>query len=64
LFRQDGKSRKKSNLIIFVTPSIVESEDFQTYKSQFLKTKLEDKKEPVEPAWDTGKPASKDRPLF
>lgn len=64
LFRQDGKSRKKSNLIIFVTPSIVESEDFQTYKSEFLKTKLEDKKETVEPAWDTGKPASKDRPLF
>jgi type II secretory pathway component GspD/PulD (secretin) len=58
LFRSDTKSRTKSNLIIFLTPTIVEDEDFQPTKSNFLKTKvpIKDSIEDDWSAWDSGKP--------
>src|SRR5439155_21901884 len=37
-FRSDTKSRQKSNLLIFITPTIVQEDDFQPTKSEFLKT--------------------------
>ena len=57
LFRSDTKSRQKSNLLVFLTPTIVEDEDFQPTKSDFLKTPLPG--ESVEgpwSSWDSGKP--------
>lgn len=59
LFRSDTKSRTKSNMTIFLTPTIVEEEDFQPTKSTFLKTPVP-VKDSVEDgdwsAWDSGKP--------
>ena len=56
LFRSDSKSRTKSNLIVFLTPTIVEDEDFQPTKSNFLKTKVpvKDSIEDDWSAWDSG----------
>src|SRR5205814_1277544 len=42
LFRSDAKQRQKSNLIIFITPTIVQDEDYQPTKSDFLKTPVVD----------------------
>jgi general secretion pathway protein D len=59
LFRSDTKSRIKSNMLVFITPTIVEDEDFQPTKSNFLKSKVP-VKDTVEDgdwsAWDSGKP--------
>jgi type II secretory pathway component GspD/PulD (secretin) len=56
LFRSDSKSRTKSNMIVFLTPTIVEDEDFQPTKSNFLKTKVpvKDSIEDDWSAWDSG----------
>ncbi len=59
LFRQDSKSRTKSNMIVFLTPTIVEDEDFQPTKSNFLKTVVpvnDTVEEGDWSAWDSGKP--------
>jgi type II secretory pathway component GspD/PulD (secretin) len=58
LFRSESKSRTKSNMTIFLTPTIVEDEDFQPTKSNFLKTKVpvKDSIEDDWSAWDSGKP--------
>jgi type II secretory pathway component GspD/PulD (secretin) len=59
LFRNDTKSRTKSNMIIFLTPTIVEDEDFQPTKSTFLKTAVpvnDTVEEGDWSAWDSGKP--------
>lgn len=62
-FRRDTKDRRKSNLIIFVTPTIVQDFDFQPTKSDFLKTKPQDKPDPAESAWDRGKPHDWKKPV-
>jgi type II secretory pathway component GspD/PulD (secretin) len=58
LFRSDTKSRTKSNMIVFLTPTIVEEEDFQPTASKFLKTKvpIKDTLEGDWSAWDSGQP--------
>ena len=56
LFRRDTKSRTKSNLIIFVTPTIVQDQDFQPTRTEFLKNKLPAKPDAEESAWNSGKP--------
>jgi hypothetical protein len=69
LFRSDTKSRTKSNMLVFLTPTIVEDEDFQPTKSTFMKTKVP-VKDTVEDgdwsAWDSGKPKdwSKPKPII
>jgi general secretion pathway protein D len=58
LFRHDNKARKKTNLLIFITPTIVRDEDFQPTKTDFLKNPVPSKDD-IEPdwsAWDSGKP--------
>jgi general secretion pathway protein D len=58
LFRQDTKNRTKTDLILFITPTIVQDEDYQPAKTDFLKTPAP-KKDALEPdwsAWDSGKP--------
>jgi general secretion pathway protein D len=55
-FRSDSKQRTKQNLIMFITPTIVEDQDFQPSQTAFLKNKAVDKVEPVENAWDSAKP--------
>ncbi|MDB6017268.1 MAG: Type and secretion system protein [Pedosphaera sp.] len=56
LFRQENKSQDKKNLIIFITPTIVESEDFQPTQTDFLKSKAPSEKTSDFGAWDSGKP--------
>ena len=56
LFRRDTKERTKSNLIIFVTPTIVADTDFQEAPTDYLKTKPPDRTDQEEGAWDSGKP--------
>jgi len=60
LFRSDSKNRTKSNLIVFITPTIVQDADFQPTKSEYLKTPAvtRDDLEGDWSAWDSGKPAS------
>ncbi len=53
-FHQESKSQNKRNLLIFVTPTIVENEDFQPTQSDFLKTKMDDKPTTKFGAWDSG----------
>jgi type II secretory pathway component GspD/PulD (secretin) len=64
LFRNDTKSRQKSNLLVFVTPTIVQDEDYQPTPSQFLKTPVptEDSVEPEWTSWDSGKPRDWSKP--
>lgn len=56
-FRSDSKSRQKSNLLVFITPTIVEDSDFQPTKSTFLQTPMQTTEEKPWSAWDSGKPA-------
>lgn len=56
-FRSDSKSRQKSNLLVFVTPTIVQDSDFQPTKSNFLKTPMQATEDKNWNAWDSGKPA-------
>jgi len=58
-FRSDKKTRAKNNLIIFVTPTIVQEDDYQPTKSDFLKTPTpaQDAVDGDWSAWDSGKPA-------
>jgi type II secretory pathway component GspD/PulD (secretin) len=58
LFRNDTKNRTKSNLIMFLTPTIIEEKDFQPTKSNYLKTPVPTK-DTIEgdwSAWDSGAP--------
>lgn len=55
-FRSDTKSRQKDNLLVFITPTIVNDDDYQVSKSDFLKTPPVHDTEPDWSAWDSGKP--------
>lgn len=57
-FRREGKTRNKSNLLIFVTPTIVSDDAFHASASgnEFLQTKPVGKVESPESPWDSGKP--------
>jgi len=77
LFRSDTKSRQKSNLLVFLTPTIINEADFQPTKTKYLKTPAptSDTLDGDWSAWDSGKPrdwsqpdppvdASEDSPQF
>ena len=55
-FRHESKARNKSNLLIFITPTVVADNDFQPTTSNFLRTKLVERSEPTDNFWDSGKP--------
>ena len=55
-FRHESKTRTKSNLLIFITPTIVAEHDFQATPTTFLRTKMVERSEPIDTAWDSGKP--------
>jgi type II secretory pathway component GspD/PulD (secretin) len=65
-FRSEGKSRQKGNLLIFITPTIVQDEDFQPTTSDFLKTPMPvgDYAAPDWSAWDTAKPLDWTKPAY
>jgi type II secretory pathway component GspD/PulD (secretin) len=55
-FRNDKKERNQANLLIFITPTIVQDSDFQPTASDFLKTNSDITEEDPWSAWDDGKP--------
>jgi general secretion pathway protein D len=58
LFRREGKERQKQNLLIFITPTIVDDGDYQASTSGrvFLQSRPITSPEPKETAWDSAKP--------
>jgi len=64
LFRNDTKSRQKSNLLVFLTPTIVQDEDYQPTTTEFLRTPvpMKDSIEPDWGAWNSGKPRDWSKP--
>jgi type II secretory pathway component GspD/PulD (secretin) len=64
-FRREGKNRNKSNLLIFVTPTIVNDEAFHMSSSgsEFLKTVPSMPIEEAESAWDSAKPHDWTKPV-
>jgi len=65
-FRKEGKTRLKSNLIIFITPTVVDDEAFHLTSSggEFLKTRIAEKPEPEETDWDSAKPHDWTKPVY
>lgn len=57
-FRSNSKSRQKSNLLVFITPTIIKEEDFQPTTTQFMQTPVptEDTVAPDWTAFDDAKP--------
>jgi type II secretory pathway component GspD/PulD (secretin) len=55
-FRSDTKERSQNNLLIFITPTIVEDSDYQPTQTTFLKSKMPEIDNREWSAWDSGKP--------
>ncbi|HEY0456759.1 MAG TPA: secretin N-terminal domain-containing protein, partial [Verrucomicrobiae bacterium] len=66
LFRKESKNRNKSNLLIFITPTIVEDDSYQISSSgtDFLKTRFVERPEPKDSDWDSAKPHDWSKPVF
>lgn len=58
-FRKETKERQKANLIIFLTPTIIQDMDFQPYRTEFLNTKMPEHPEEMPEYWNRGKPYEK-----
>ena len=58
LFRSENKTQNKKNLIVFITPTIVDNEAFQpsTTGSEFLQTRPDNRPSADFGAWDSGTP--------
>ncbi len=55
LFRKDSKERNRQNLIVFITPTIVQDADFQPAHTDYLKSTANEKLTEEWSAWDSGK---------
>ena len=66
LFRSEGKSRNKRNLMIFVTPTILGGVDYQNGEKsrEFMKSKVEDKPDEDWSEWDSTKPHDWSKPVY
>jgi len=64
VFGKESKSRNKNNLLIFLTPTIVEDADFQTSSSgrDFMQTRLAERPEGKEKAIDSARPYDWSKP--
>lgn len=56
-FRSNSKTRQKNNLLVFITPTIVEDSDFHPTHSDFLQSPVDVTEGPEWNAWDSAKPA-------
>lgn len=59
VFRKESKTREKANLIIFLTPTIVEDFDFQPTLTDYLNTPRPEHEDTMPAYYDRGKPYSK-----
>ena len=57
-FRHENKERNQQNLIVFITPTIVQNTDFQTNQTSFLKTRPTQFQSEINTssAWEGAKP--------
>jgi type II secretory pathway component GspD/PulD (secretin) len=57
-FRSENKSLDKDNLLIFITPTILQDSDFSPTTTDFLKTQPRQMKSPMNPhkIWDSATP--------
>ena len=62
-FRKDTKERNRQNLIIFITPTIVQDADFQPTPSKYLQSTGKEAVNEEVPAWDSGKPLDWSKPF-
>jgi type II secretory pathway component GspD/PulD (secretin) len=62
-FRHEGKGRSQRNLLIFVTPTVVQDSDFQPTTTEFFKNKLPSDTPSKISWWDAGKPVDWTKPL-
>jgi len=64
LFRHDSKDRVRDNLIVFITPTIVQDGDYQPTATDFLKTPVPAKDSVGKDWswWDSGKPKDWGKP--
>jgi general secretion pathway protein D len=58
-FRKESKAREKANLIVFVTPTIIEGEDFQPTRTEFLNTPMPPHDDGMPDTYNRGKPWQK-----
>jgi type II secretory pathway component GspD/PulD (secretin) len=56
LFRSNTKDHTRDTILIFVTPTIIQSSDFQPTETEFLRSKNEAMPTGADPAWDRGAP--------
>jgi type II secretory pathway component GspD/PulD (secretin) len=66
LFRKESTDRKKSNLLIFITPTIVDESAYQMTSSgtEFLKSRQVERTETELSAWDSAKPHDWTKPVY
>jgi Flp pilus assembly secretin CpaC len=58
-FRHENKSRSKANLLVFITPTIIEDADFQPYRTDFLNSRMPEHDQTMPEYWNRGKPKEK-----
>ncbi len=63
-FRHESKERNRQNLIIFITPSIVQDSDFQPTASAYLKSSPVTEEDPDWTPWDSAKPLDWSKPVL
>jgi type II secretory pathway component GspD/PulD (secretin) len=63
-FRHDSKERNRQNLIVFITPTIVQTNDFHVADTQFLKSRPIQLPTEINEAspWDSAKPRDWSKP--
>src|SRR5262249_30098981 len=63
-FRSSSKSRQKTNLLIFITPTIIQDSDFQPTKTDFLKAPLPTPDDTEWGAMDNTTPLDWSKPVY
>jgi general secretion pathway protein D len=63
-FRSNSKSRQKSNLLVFITPTIITDNDYQPTRTDFLKTPLPQSDDSVWGPMDNSTPLDWSKPVY
>jgi len=63
-FRSKSKQRNKSNLIIFITPTVVDNDDYQPTETEYLKTPIPHLDNTQWSEWDSTKPVDWSKPVY
>lgn len=63
-FRSNSKQRQKNNLLVFITPTIVQDSDYQPTTTDFLKSPLPKVDEQEWSPWDSSKPLDWSKPVY